>query len=186
MDESLLLAINGLRAPWLDAILSPLSSWGIYAFPLLMLSSLLRGDRRANARSTRDGWLVWFLATFVTETLLKRSIGRLRPTADEGLRAQLEVLGSVPSPDSLSMPSGTATAAFAGATWIALRWGWKPGAPALALASLVSFSRLYGGVHWPSDVLVGGLVGAGAAWGLHYVGRLIDGGTVRSDRSRSR
>ena len=40
MEEGLLLAINGLRAPWLDAVLGPLSKWGIYGLLLLMLLGL--------------------------------------------------------------------------------------------------------------------------------------------------
>lgn len=94
MDEVLLLAINGLRAPGLDAVMKPLSSWGIYAFPLAMLFSLIRSS--AHARSIRDGWLTWFLSMFVAEQVLKPLIARPRPTAGERLRDLLDVLGSVP------------------------------------------------------------------------------------------
>lgn len=172
MDESLLLALNGLREPWLDAVMRPLSSYGIYAFPLLMLFALFRGAR--HARSIRDGWLTWFVATFVSERLLKPAIGRARPTADEGLLARLDVMGSVPPPTSLTFPSGTATAAFAGAMWIWLRWGPKPGAPAMLLALLVGASRVYGAVHWPSDILGGAVLGAAVAVGLDWVARRIE------------
>lgn len=172
MDEAILLAINGLRAPWLDAAMKPLSSWGIYAFPLLMLPSLARG--RAQARSVRDGWLTFFLAIFVAETILKPIIGRPRPTAGERLRELLDVMGRVPPPTSLAFPSGTAVAAFAGATWIALRWGLKPGIPALLLAALVGFSRVYAGLHWPSDIVGGAVLGAACAVGLDWVAKRVD------------
>ncbi|MEZ4338983.1 MAG: hypothetical protein R3B82_20390 [Sandaracinaceae bacterium] len=102
MDEVLLLAINGLRAPGLDAVMKPLSSWGIYAFPLAMLFSLIRSS--AHARSIRDGWLTWFLSMFVAEQVLKPLIARPRPTAGERLRDLLDVLGSVPPPSSLAVP----------------------------------------------------------------------------------
>lgn len=158
MDERLLLTLNGLRTPWLDAIAAPLSSYGLYLFPLLMLVALARGGW-SQAPSIRDGWLTWFLATFVSETILKPIIGWPRPTGDATLRAALQVLGRVPPPTSLGFPSGTATACFAGATWILLRWGWRPGIAALLLALLVSLSRVYVGVHWPSDIAGGVLVG---------------------------
>lgn len=173
MDESLLLALNGLREPWLDAVMRPLSSYGIYAFPLLMLFALFRGAR--HARSIRDGWLTWFLAIFVAERLLKPAIGRPRPTAHEGLLERLDVMGSVPPPTSLAFPSGTSTAAFAGAMWIWLRWGPKAGGPAMLLALLVGASRVYGAVHWPTDILGGAVLGAAVAVGLDWVAKRIEG-----------
>lgn len=172
MDEGLLLAINGLRAPWLDAVMRPLSDWGIYAFPLLMLFSLVRSS--THARSIRDGWLSWFLAIFVAEQILKPLIARPRPTAGERLRELLEVIGSVPPPSSLAFPSGTSTAAFAGATWIWIRWGWRPGAPAVVLATLVGLSRVYAGIHWPTDILGGAVLGAACAVGFDWVAKRIE------------
>ncbi len=172
MDESILLAINALRAPWLDAVMAPLSRWGIYAFPALMLLSLTRGA--SHARAIRDGWLSWFLSIFVAETILKPLIVRLRPTGYAHLREALDVMGRVPPPTSLAFPSGTATAAFAGATWIWLRWGWRAGAPAIGLAAIVGFSRVYGGVHWPTDILGGAVLGAACAVGFDWVSRWIE------------
>lgn len=34
----------------------------------------------------------------------------------------------------------------------------------LTIATIVAYSRIYLGVHYPGDVLVGGLIGSGAAW----------------------
>lgn len=170
MDEQLLLFVNGLRAPWLDAIFAPLSSYGLYAFPILMMIALVRGWR-AELRSVLDGWLAWFLATFIVETIVKPIVARPRPTAIERVRDLLEVLGKVPPVSSYAFPSGTSGAAFAGATWIALRWGWKPGAPALALATVISISRVYVGIHWPSDMLGGAIIGALVAFGLDRLSR---------------
>ena len=61
-------------------------------------------------------------------------------------------------PSDFSFPSGHSMASFAGATAIYLNhktWG----IPALVLAALIGFSRLYLFVHFPTDVLAGTLVG---------------------------
>lgn len=165
VDETLLLFVNGLRTPWLDGALGFLSSFGVYAFPLFMLFALSQGWR-TQLRAVLDGWLAWFVAAMSAEEIVKPLVARPRPTADEGVRALLHVLGRVPSPSSLSFPSGTAAAAFAGAVWITLRWGPRPGVPALVLATIISLSRVYVGVHWPSDVLAGAALGGLVAYGL--------------------
>ena len=71
-------------------------------------------------------------------------------------------------PVTYSFPSGHATVAFACATTLALavprlRW------PLFALAALIAFSRVYVGVHFPFDVLVGALLGVGIATALRML-----------------
>lgn len=63
---------------------------------------------------------------------------------------------------SFSLPSSHASLAFAGATILSdayPRWTW----PAYGWATLVAVSRVYNGVHYPTDILAGALVGIGAA-----------------------
>ncbi len=65
-------------------------------------------------------------------------------------------------PSSGSFPSAHATTAFAGAAL--LGWPWPRGRIAFAaLAILIAFSRVYLGVHYPSDVLGGAAIGAAFA-----------------------
>ncbi|MBZ0116823.1 MAG: phosphatase PAP2 family protein [Sandaracinaceae bacterium] len=172
MDRAVLLWLNGLRSPAIDPLLTFLSEWGYFAFPLVMLISLLRG--RDQARSIRDGWLTWFFAPFVSETILKPLIARPRPTAGAELRGLLHVLGRVPPANSFAFPSGTAVACFAGAVFIQLRWGSRYGVPAMIFATMVSLSRVIAGIHWPSDVLAGAVLGAAFGIALSRLGRWID------------
>ena len=177
MDERLLLAINGLRAPWLDRVLEPVGEWGLFAYPIALLAYVAVRRDRAAGRIARDGVLAYLAALFVAESIVKPLIARPRPTAIPALLAQLEVLGSVPSARSLSMPSGTATACAAGALWIALRLGPRAGIPAIALALVASFARLYAGIHWPSDVAAGLALGAVVALVVDRMARALDGPT---------
>jgi undecaprenyl-diphosphatase len=72
----------------------------------------------------------------------------------------------------LAFPSGHASTSFAGATLLALAVPRLLAWPLLALAAAISWSRVYVGVHWPSDVLAGALLGAALAFGVRALPRL--------------
>jgi membrane-associated phospholipid phosphatase len=72
--------------------------------------------------------------------------------------------------DKYSMPSGHATAAFAVATALTFRYP-KPYVyiPAYAWAVFVGYGRVYMGLHYPSDVLAGALLGSASAFAIHLL-----------------
>lgn len=64
-----------------------------------------------------------------------------------------------------SMPSGHTSIAFATATSLSMAYPkWYIIAPSFAWASAVGYSRMHLGVHYPTDVMVGALVGSGSAF----------------------
>jgi len=65
-------------------------------------------------------------------------------------------------PTSTSFPSGHAASAFAFATGVATAAP-RAALPLSAAAALVSYSRVHTEVHYPSDVIVGAVLGAGLA-----------------------
>lgn len=73
-----------------------------------------------------------------------------------------------------SFPSGHTTLAFATATTLALEYKkWYVVVPAYVWATGVAYSRMYLGVHYPSDVLAGAAVGAGGALLSHWLCKKI-------------
>jgi membrane-associated phospholipid phosphatase len=75
---------------------------------------------------------------------------------------------------SYSFPSGHTSQAFATATSISLLYPkWYIIAPAYLWASGVGYSRMYLGVHYPSDVLAGAFLGSASAIGTHYLFKFI-------------
>ena len=75
---------------------------------------------------------------------------------------------------SYSFPSGHTSQAFATATSISLLYPkWYIIAPAYLWASGVGYSRMYLGVHYPSDVLAGAIIGSASSIGAHYLFKYI-------------
>lgn len=89
----------------------------------------------------------------VTNLLLKNIVARPRPFAE--IEALIPLIAK---PTDFSFPSGHTTASFAVALVMLRMLPKKIGIPAVVLAALVAFSRLYLGVHYPTDVLVGFMV----------------------------
>ena len=75
-------------------------------------------------------------------------------------------------PGSTSFPSGHSASAFAFATAVGdeLPLAWLP---LHAVATAVTYSRVHTGVHYPGDVLVGSLMGTGAAVAVRYAAKAI-------------
>jgi membrane-associated phospholipid phosphatase len=75
---------------------------------------------------------------------------------------------------SSSFPSGHTSMAFATATSLSLTYPkWYVIVPTYTWAGTVGYSRMHLGVHYPSDVLIGALVGAGSAWVTHTVNKKL-------------
>lgn len=89
-----------------------------------------------------------------TNIVLKNLFARTRPyVAVEGLHRVIE------AQVDFSFPSGHTACSFAAATVIFLMCPRKVGIPAMTLAVLIALSRLYVGVHFPTDVIGGAVVG---------------------------
>ncbi|KRE83394.1 bifunctional phosphatase PAP2/diacylglycerol kinase family protein [Arthrobacter sp. Soil764] len=109
-------------------------------------------------RAALHGLLAQGVASAVTNVVFKTLLPRTRP-----LPEHLPVFRFVhPQPTSSSMPSGHSASAIAFAVGAGLV---RPAVgAALAPAALgVAYSRVHTGAHWPSDVLFGSALGAGAA-----------------------
>ena len=99
------------------------------------------------------------LTSAVVNLGLKRIGNRRRP--DRHVH-QVPITRQVPMPRSTSWPSGHSASAFAFASGVGAAWP-AAGIPLNALASLVAYSRVHTGVHYPSDAIAGAVSGVALA-----------------------
>jgi membrane-associated phospholipid phosphatase len=150
LDERVLLAARTrLHNPSADRMVAGFSRLGEHGAVWLAIGvagqALDRGRRPRWRRATAT-----VAGTYVLNTAIKQVVRRPRP----------ELPGLPPltsTPTRLSFPSAHASTSFAGAISYA-RLG-LPAAPLYALAAGLALSRPYLGVHYPSDVLAGALLG---------------------------
>ncbi|HMC97519.1 MAG TPA: phosphatase PAP2 family protein [Flavobacteriales bacterium] len=168
LDRSAFLAINGAHAPWADGLMLAVSDMRIW-FPLYLFFLYLL-QRRYGWRGL--AWSIPVLALMIlcsdsgAVVLFKNTVQRLRPSHVPELEGLIHLL---PGPDGepyrggpYGFVSSHASNHFAIAAFMAGVLGGSPrwATPLLLFwAALIAYSRVYLGVHYPGDVLVGGLYG---------------------------
>jgi membrane-associated phospholipid phosphatase len=160
LDVAVYAAIAATPTPALDAALRPLSRAADYSRLWLASSALLAalGGERGR-RAAENGLASIALASAVVNLVLKPLGNRRRPDRDTHA---VPVTRQVPMPRSTSWPSGHSASAFAFATGVGGAWP-AAGVPLSAAASVVAYSRVHTGVHYPSDSIAGSVSGVALA-----------------------
>jgi undecaprenyl-diphosphatase len=157
VDGALFRAVIGAHAPWLDTLClfaSAIGGKGFVWFTLAAIAAVFPRRRMAAWRLT----LAVALTFLLVDAVVKPAVGRVRP-----FNALSDVAVIDTRPSSGSFPSGHAASAFAGA--LAAGRMFPLAQPVFwPLAALIAFSRVYVGVHWPSDVIAGAIIGLACGW----------------------
>ena len=103
------------------------------------------------------------LGLLICNVTLKPLVARMRPYDYQLQHFSKSIELLIATPHDFSFPSGHTIASFEGAT-VLLIHNRKLGIPAMILAVLIAFSRLYLYVHYPTDVLVSVVLGIGFAF----------------------
>src|SRR5215217_661593 len=168
LDCELFARVAGGHTPWLDRGLPLLSrsanNSGVW---IAIAACLSAGAGRRGQRAAVRGLGSIAVTSLVVNQGIKRVVRRPRPS----LRDVPAVRRVRVAPLTTSFPSGHAASAAAFATGVATELP-PAGVPLAALAAAVGGSRVYVGVHYPLDVLVGAGVGATVA---RAIGRLWPG-----------
>ncbi len=177
LDNLAIEATHTLRWEPLTVLFVMASAWWV-KWPLIAAFGAVGDARRRCTRVCALSASIAAGAAALSVALLKEITDRARPPVAE---SSIQPLISIP--DSTSFPSGHAATAFAAATAVAIVYP-RLRVPVLLLATLVALSRVYLGVHYWSDVIVGGLFGVAIGWATVRVVRLAAGALQERARSR--
>jgi undecaprenyl-diphosphatase len=167
LDKELFIFLNGFHSPLLDPVMLFVSEKAVWLPLYLYLAYLIFKDHN------RDGWFVLIgvtltivLADQIASSFMKPYFARLRPSHDPSLQSAIHLVEGYRSAGKFGFASSHASNTFGVATflfllfkqtrrWIILLFFW---------AAFVTYSRVYLGVHYPGDILVGALVGVASAF----------------------
>jgi undecaprenyl-diphosphatase len=163
IDRAVYQAVADTPTPRLDGAMRRLSTAANQSrlwFGIAAGMALLGGTR--GRRAAFDGMLAIGATSATVNLGIKPLARRRRPARVEPERFEGR---HVPMPRSTSFPSGHAASAFAFASAVSQELP-RAAVPIGLLAGAVAYSRVHTGVHYPGDVVIGSIIGAGTAAGV--------------------
>jgi undecaprenyl-diphosphatase len=172
LDEEFLLYINSHHNSFFDTLMwfaSSITGWfPLYAFIIILL--IVKFKRQSFLSIVLIIPLIFIGDQLIAE-VVKPIAQRLRPSHEPGLENILHYVDNYRG-GLYSFPSAHACNFFAWVTYICIisakKIKWFPYL-LIPVALLVSYSRIYLGVHYPSDILCGALLGMVIAWGFSRI-----------------
>lgn len=165
-DKDLLLYLNSLHVPWLDPVMLFLTKTFIWLPLYILLLFLVIREYK------KDSWMILLGISFtilltdqITSGFMKPYFARLRPSQEPELRNLLHLVNGYMG-GKFGFASSHAANTFGTASffWLLFRHTKKWIIWLFLWAALMTYTRIYLGVHYPSDVIVGGLIGVVCGW----------------------
>ena len=156
LDRAVFRAIAATPTPSLDRAFGALSRAANHSVLWVAIAAGLAATGASGRRAAADGLAAVAVTSAVVNLGLKPLGGRRRPNPGGRPRARVTAGGDARVD---LVPLGHSGSAFAFASAVANSWPPVAG-PIQTLATLVAYSRVHTGVHYPGDVIVGSTVGS--------------------------
>ena len=169
IDGGLLLLIQDYaRNPILDRIMifiTTLGNGGMIWIAATVILMIPKKPRKVGIMSA----VALLGSLLINNHLIKNIVQRPRPFVTF---TDLQII--IPTPSEFSFPSGHTSSSFAAASVFYTHLPKKIGVPAIVLAGLIGLSRLYVGVHYPTDVIAGIFMGIFLGYLAKYIVQLFE------------
>lgn len=166
LDNHIMIDLSQHRTPEKTNIFMFLSKYNNLV-NVAVPAGVFAGGVIANDKGTRQNSLYIASSSAVNllvTTVIKRIVRRPRP-----FHGRVQIV-AVYEPGSSSFPSGHASSSFTTATALSQVYSkWYVIAPAYLWAGSVSYSRMYLGVHYPTDVATGAILGTSTALSMKFI-----------------
>jgi undecaprenyl-diphosphatase len=165
-DKELLQFLNSFHTPWLDPVILFLTATFAWLPLYLFLVYLVVKEFKKESWMILLGVIVTILlADQITASIMKPYFARLRPSREPTLEGLIHLVGGYTG-GQFGFASSHAANTFGTATFYFLlfgktkRWiGWL-----FLWAAFMTYTRIYLGVHYPGDIIVGGTIGVLCGW----------------------
>ncbi|MBN2280427.1 MAG: phosphatase PAP2 family protein [Candidatus Marinimicrobia bacterium] len=161
IDTQLFLFLNGLHNPFFDGIMAFITrkeTW--YPLYLVILVYMMWKYKKRSLIILPAVILLIVLSDQISVHWFKNVFKRLRPSRVEELQSIIHLVGK--KGGKYGFVSSHAANSFGAATFLALLFRNRIFTISILIwAAVVSYSRIYVGVHYPGDILFGGLLGIG-------------------------
>lgn len=160
-DVNLLKSINqagsNFKSDYTNAISNTVKVYSVAAPTGIFVAGLIKHDKKWQ----KDGavMMAGLVGTTIITLGMKKIVQRDRPYLTHAFIVKRTEAGGY------SFPSGHTSTAFYTSTYLCMLFPkWYVVVPASLYAVSAGYARMYQGVHYPTDVLAGAIVGAGSAW----------------------
>ncbi len=181
-DQDLFIYLNSLHTPWLDQVMFYMSNTYFW-LPLhaILLYMILKNYRKDSVIIIICVALSVIVANGITSEFMKGYFMRLRPSHEHSLAHLIHIVNDYRG-GLYGFASSHSATTFAMATFLWLLFykryphiGWL-----FVWATLVAYTRVYLGVHYPFDILVGALIGILCGWAVYLLYQRILALVVKS------